>query len=700
MPTTEQPPLPPYTIADVVTRPDLLTEADLPASFGRFELLSILGQGGMGRVFRARMVGHSGFRKQLAVKVIHRVIADQGGSLRQALIREAYLGGLLHHPNVVDTYDFGEQDGQPWIAMELLDGLPLNRLIARVGRVPPALAVELGLHICAGLDHAHTLEDRGQPAGLVHRDLKPSNVILTRQGQAKVMDFGTAKVAHLSGNTTATGMTKGTPAFMSPEQMAAEELDARSDLFAFGSVLYELLTGRRLFDGDSIMAVMMSIFRVDETLQESRKLEVLDGLHPGLRTVIESCLNKEPDQRPDSARELQVSLRRVAADFERGLRLDEYVQAALAGTAPWLEPLGSVESPAVAPPTDTIPSTIVAGRAPELREAQRSAPRPRPVPSPPPVGAGPTVLAPAGRSRSDRSRGPLLLALLGGGLLLVGLLLVGLLVDRDGVGEPVAEAEVAIPDLPVSLPGLASESTAAPTASDERPPSRPTPTSAAIAGPSPVVALEAPTRIRVGEATRFAFKVSGFEPSGVALRFRPAGGTWQSRQMRQEGDTWVVELVATTGMEGRGSWWVLARRPSGAGEELGSSARPFTVDVLDEAGEVVGASTSEPHQEAQPKALALAAERQVERALAGERTTWTVGLTGEGGVSVSLRLRPEGGAWQSHAMEQGPAGRWSVTLVVLEEWRGTGGFFFHARGAEGASARLGSPEAPFPLEVR
>ena len=284
-----------------MTRPELLTEADLPASFGRYELLSILGEGGMARVFRARMVGPSGFRKQLALKVIHRVVADQGDSLRQALTREAYLGGLLHHPNVVDTYDFGEQEGQPWIAMELVDGLPLDDLIARVGRVPPALAVEIGLQICAGLDHAHTLEDQGQPAGLVHRDLKPGNVILSRQGQAKVVDFGIAKAAHLSGNTTATGMTKGTPAFMSPEQMAAEELDARSDLFALGSVLYELLTGRRLFDAGTVMAVMMSIFRVDETLGESRKLEVLDPLHPEIRSVIGACLSKEPDQRPASA---------------------------------------------------------------------------------------------------------------------------------------------------------------------------------------------------------------------------------------------------------------------------------------------------------------------------------------------------------------------------------------------------------------
>ena len=683
-----------------MTRPELLTEADLPASFGRYELLSILGEGGMARVFRARMVGPSGFRKQLALKVIHRVVADQGDSLRQALTREAYLGGLLHHPNVVDTYDFGEQEGQPWIAMELVDGLPLDDLIARVGRVPPALAVEIGLQICAGLDHAHTLEDQGQPAGLVHRDLKPGNVILSRQGQAKVVDFGIAKAAHLSGNTTATGMTKGTPAFMSPEQMAAEELDARSDLFALGSVLYELLTGRRLFDAGTVMAVMMSIFRVDETLGESRKLEVLDPLHPEIRSVIGACLSKEPDQRPASARELLVSLRRVAASFERGLRLDEYVEAALAGTAPRLAPLVSGESPAVVGPPPAPADEVPEPPSPSPNPVPPT--RPYPTPAPPSPDVGPTVLAPVVQPEPRRSRWPVVLLLVGGGILVVGLLLVGLLVGRGREGVHVSEQETAVPDLPVSLPSLAGEPTATPVGGPGEPGDRP----ASTPDPSPpreaaqLVTLEAPRRARVGQAARFAVRVSGFQPASVALRFRPAGGAWQSRSMRQEEGIWVVDVIASSGMEGPGAWWVLARKPGGGKKRLGSPGEPFAIEVLTADGETVGAVRTGPGKEAASPDLFLVAERQVEQAKVGETITWMVRLTGGGDVSVSLRFRPPGGAWESRAMERGPAGRWSVKLVVPEGWRGQGSFYFHARAGDGRTARLGSPTAPFPLQVR
>ncbi len=665
-----------------MARPELLTSADLPVSFGRFELLCILGEGGMARVFRARMTGPSGFRKQIALKVIHRVVSDRGEGLRRALTAEARLGGMLHHPNVVDTYDFGEEEGQPWIALELVDGLTLGDLLARVGRVPPSLAVEIGLQICAGLEHAHTLEDEGRLAGLVHRDLKPSNIILSRQGLAKVMDFGIAKAGHISGETTATGMTKGTPAFMSPEQMEGAELDARSDLFAFGALFYELLTGRRLFDAETVMAVMMSVFRVDQMLEETRKLEVLDDLHPDLRAVVASCLDKDPAARPASARQVITALRRIATRFDRGLRLDEYVEAALAGRAPRLEPLVSGKLPRLAP---TPP------------RAQASAPVPPAAPEPRPERpsreVGPTVAAPVVRTSGSRSSLPLLVLAVGALMMAVGLALVVVLV-RGGRGEPTGEvSSTSVPDLPVDSP-LAPTPTA--TRAAHRPTTRPapgpapTPTAEPAVGGSPL-RVDGPGRVRVGEKAAFRVTTGHFAADSVALRFRPQGGAWQSRAMRRTGGAWLAELDLRPGMEGTGAYWVLAKHSSGARATLGSREDPLAL-------EVVPSDAPEPVEP--PAPLKLSPDRPVQSATAGEPRTFMVRLRGDGDVSVSLRFRPQGGSWQSRVMERGPAGRWSVDLDILESWRGAGAYYFYARAADGRTAKLGSREEPFPVEIR
>jgi hypothetical protein len=126
-------------------RPELLTESDLPVPLGRYLLRSILGEGGMARVFRAELSGPSGFRKEVALKVVFATVASRDAVLRAALVDEARLGGLLHHPNIVDTYDFGVEDGQPWIAMELVEGVVLSDLLARVGAPPPGVALEIAV---------------------------------------------------------------------------------------------------------------------------------------------------------------------------------------------------------------------------------------------------------------------------------------------------------------------------------------------------------------------------------------------------------------------------------------------------------------------------------------------------------------------------------------------------------------------------
>jgi len=292
-------------------RPDLLEPEDFPVDFGRYRLVGLLGEGGMARVFRAELQGERGFRKPAAVKVIRRLAGDQDARLNRALIHEARLGGLLHHPNVVETYDFGEFENQAWVAMEVIEGRDLSELLAPELPLPVEVALEIGAQICSGLHHAHSLTVNNQPAPLVHRDLKPSNVIIGKSGLVKVLDFGIAKATHLGGNTTETGMTKGTPAYMSPEQAAGKEVDARSDLFAVGALLYELLTGQRFFQGDTVFSIMMNIIRVEELLVEPDRFDPVAAVCPDAAEIIRSCLRADRELRWGSARDLERAIRTI-----------------------------------------------------------------------------------------------------------------------------------------------------------------------------------------------------------------------------------------------------------------------------------------------------------------------------------------------------------------------------------------------------
>lgn len=291
-----------------------MEDADLPALFGRYTLLGILGEGGMARVFRAELQGPSGFRKRAAVKIIHATVAKKSEKLRRALINEARLGGLLHHPNIVDTYEFGEEQGLPFIAMELVRGIGLDVLLEVARPVAPAQAVEIAIQICSGLDHAHSLEDDdGTPVLIVHRDLKPSNVLLSRDGLVKVMDFGIAKAATNTYNTTETGMTKGTPAYMSPEQAEGVPLDGRSDIFALGALLYELVSGERLFQGETMVQVLMAVLRVEQIIADDASWASVEARAPGLRPILNRCLRKERADRYGDCLELEAVLK----DFAR-----------------------------------------------------------------------------------------------------------------------------------------------------------------------------------------------------------------------------------------------------------------------------------------------------------------------------------------------------------------------------------------------
>ncbi len=306
--------------------PELLTEDDLPATFGRFELVRILGEGSMGRVFEARMTGPAGFTKKAALKVLRRSVGADSEEFRASLVKEARIGALLRHPNVVEIYDFGETDDVPWISMEYVDGVCLD-VLAKSRALTADQALDVAIQVCDGLEYVAGLaDDAGRPLGVVHRDLKPSNVIVARSGTAKLLDFGIAKAAMLSGLVTATGHTRGTPSYMSPEQTRGLELDLRSDLFALATGLYLLVTGRHLFQGGSVIEVMTAIVKVESRLRSNATWIGVEAVAPGLKRVLRKALAFRPADRYPSPGALRTALQEVRAGLPSdGLSLPDFM---------------------------------------------------------------------------------------------------------------------------------------------------------------------------------------------------------------------------------------------------------------------------------------------------------------------------------------------------------------------------------------
>ena len=490
-------------------RPDYLEEEDFPVPFGRYTLLGLLGEGGMARVFEAELRGPQGFRKRAALKVIRAGLHGDETRLRKGLIKEARLGGLLHHPNVVETYDFGEAEGQAWIAMEVVRGIGLDELLADARPLPAAIAMEIAAQICQGLEHAHDLVVDGEPAPLVHRDLKPSNVMLSRSGLVKVLDFGIAKATHLHGNTTETGMTKGTPAYMSPEQAAGDPVDARSDIFAMGAIVFELLTGRRFFQGDTVYSIMLQVVRVDELAADPATFRDAEGIVPGIADVLRRCLVRDRDLRWSGARVLEKELRRLQGRIPAPGPIRDWLEdreAARTKDTEDLEALSLDDVPghraAQLGPTLPLSGSVRAGGAALADGGQVARPSPPPrapmppipkTPSPPtaavpgltttrPMDAGGATLQRQGaiqdgRGPRDRSAawtiGLVLFLLVGGMALWMGL-------DRPPpTPEPVAEAPTPEP-APIEPPLLEpAEPTPEPAVAE------PTPRPAPVAEPAP-----------------------------------------------------------------------------------------------------------------------------------------------------------------------------------------------------------------------
>jgi serine/threonine protein kinase len=274
---------------------------------GRYTVVRKLTEGGMAEIFLGRQHGSEGFEKPVVLKRIHTAfLAD--AQFRNMLIDEAHISMSLHHNNIVQVLDLGRAGGRMFLVLELVDGWDMARVLERATAAHFPLPTGLGLYllaeVCRALSYAHGRSRAdGLPMGIVHRDVSPQNVLLSEQGEVKLTDFGIAK-ALTKRERTATGVVKGKVAFMSPEQALGLPLDARSDLFSFGTMLYLVATGVRPFeavtDFEVIARVQKGIFRPPE--------EVQPEMSPALATVIRRAMSVDREQRYQTADELLVDL--------------------------------------------------------------------------------------------------------------------------------------------------------------------------------------------------------------------------------------------------------------------------------------------------------------------------------------------------------------------------------------------------------
>jgi len=274
----------------------------LNTTLSHYRIVSKIGAGGMGEVYLAQ---DTKLDRKVALKILRADVAANQDRMRR-FVQEAKAAATLNHPNIAHMYEIGESEGTNFIAMEFVDGVTLREKIHRE-RTELRKLLRYLQHAAEGLAKAHA-------AGIVHRDLKPENIFITNEGRAKILDFGLAKFtrpeADSSGNeptqqvATDAGTVMGTVGYMSPEQVRGKPADARSDIFAFGAILYEMLSGKRAFHGDSTADTMSAILKEDPPdLAETNR-----NVSPALERIVRHCLEKNPSERFQSARDVAFNL--------------------------------------------------------------------------------------------------------------------------------------------------------------------------------------------------------------------------------------------------------------------------------------------------------------------------------------------------------------------------------------------------------
>ena len=328
----------------------------LPARIGKYELVELLG-GGMSRVYRARdtVIGRS-----VVVKILTEAAA-QDPEAKARFLREAQVAGNLTHDNVISVYDFGEDQGRPYMVMEFLRGEDLRSLIksSRIGDLN--FRLRLALQLARALEYIHSNK-------IIHRDIKPENIQVTGSGVLKLMDFGIAKAEN--SQLTRPGFTLGTPFYMAPEQVRGQEITNRADIYAFGVLLFELLSGVRAIEGDTVERIFYEI------LYKPLDLKPLEtaGVPQPLPDLVAVCTSKDPTQRPQSFAEICATLERILRRLEQG-----------AATAP----AAAIPKPPQTAPTPAAPIPAASTQPTPARPAPTA-------PTPPPA-----FTALADRKRSD-----------------------------------------------------------------------------------------------------------------------------------------------------------------------------------------------------------------------------------------------------------------------------------------------------------
>jgi len=355
---------------------------------GPHKVVSLIGTGGMGEVYQAR---DTRLGRDVALKVLPpERVADP--ERRQRFLQEAQAASILNHPNIVSIYDIGSQDGFDYIAMEYVDGETLDHLIPKGGmRLEQALGI--AIPITDALARAHA-------AGIIHRDLKPGNVMVARDGRVKLVDFGLAKLALRlgpgeddatrtalsSGTHTVEGRILGTVSYMSPEQAEGKKVDARSDIFSFGTLLYEMLTGERAFRGESTLSTLSAIL----TLEPRPLRSLAPSIPPEIERVIARCIRKDPEKRWQSMSDIRVALAELKEETESrtlianapprpGARGGDSKWPLLAGAlvglvlvlagAWWLNRETGPEEPTAVPAAEETLADAAEGRAPDAPSA-------------------------------------------------------------------------------------------------------------------------------------------------------------------------------------------------------------------------------------------------------------------------------------------------------------------------------------------
>ncbi|HKW25794.1 MAG TPA: protein kinase [Terriglobales bacterium] len=269
---------------------------------GPYDVVAPIGAGGMGEVYRAR---DTNLGREVAIKVLPALLSQEPDRLRR-FQQESRAAAALNHPNILAVFQLGTHDGTPYLVSELLEGSTLREQLMR-GRMPLRKAIDCGIQVAHGLAAAHE-------KGIVHRDLKPENLFVTRDGRVKILDFGLAKLTAQSAASdrtvsaategTEAGMVMGTVGYMSPEQVRGEKADHRSDIFALGTILYEMLTGQRAFRKATSAETMSAILNEDPAAVS----QVLPSIPPALQKIVHRCLEKNPEQRFQSASDLAFAL--------------------------------------------------------------------------------------------------------------------------------------------------------------------------------------------------------------------------------------------------------------------------------------------------------------------------------------------------------------------------------------------------------